>query len=358
MKKKFRLRYLLFILIPLVLILAWAGVYFYKLNSQIQRPDEEKKVEIKKNEDVVLEKEEKDDSFDVALFGVDARDRSLGKGNRSDVVMIAHVDQKTKEVNLFSIYRDTYVEIPDRGMDKLTHAYAYDGYELALNTINTNFDLNIDKFVTVNFAVLEQAIDLLGGIEIDVADNEVKWINGYVRSLNRESGINKVAYISGPGKQNLTGSQAVAYCRIRYTEGGDLKRAERQRTVLNEMLKKAKKTDMATLLSIVNEMTKEIYTNLETSEIVGLAKDVASYKINKSEGFPYNTKNAKDWCYADKSKTLSIVAPTNYLNDLYTLHIDILGYSNYEPSSKVKEIANRLAGYQKPVENDQNASSQ
>lgn len=349
MKKKFRFRYLLFILIPLVLILLWAAVYFYKLNSQIQRPDE-KKVEIKKNEDVVLEKEEEDDSFDVALFGVDARDRSLGKGNRSDVVMIAHIDRKTKEVNLFSIYRDTYVEIPDRGMDKLTHAYAYDGYELALNTINTNFDLNIEKFVTVNFAVLEQAIDLLGGIEIDVQDNEVKWVNGYVRSLNKESGINKVAYISGPGKQTLTGSQAVAYCRIRYTEGGDLVRAKRQRTVLNEMLKKAKKTDMSTLLNIVNEMTKEIYTNLETSEIVGLAKDVASYKINKSEGFPYNVQNTKDFCYADKNAKLAIVAPTNYLDDLKTLHLDVLGYKNYEPSSKVKEIANRLSGYQKPVE--------
>ncbi|MDD5949450.1 MAG: LCP family protein [Lachnospiraceae bacterium] len=350
-RHKFKKRYLLFLLIPILAAGIFVAAYIHKLNSQIQRPDEEK-VEVKVNEDVVLEKDDEDESWDIALFGVDARDKSLDKGNRSDVVMIAHVDGKTKKVNLFSIYRDSYVNIPGKGFDKLTHAYSYGGYELALSTINTNYDMNIKKFVTVNFVALEDAVDLLGGIEVDVQQDEVKWINGYVTSLHKESGLNKVSLISGPGKQTLTGSQAVAYCRIRYTDGGDLKRAERQRTVLNEMFKKAKSTDVSTLMDIVDTMTKEIYTNLKTSEIVSLAKDVASYEIDKSEGFPYHVVATSDWCYADSSKKLAIVAPTNYIGDLETLHNDVLGYKNYVPSSKVKEYEQSLAGYQKPVTED------
>ncbi len=353
MKKKFKARYLLFLLIPLLLGIIFVVLYLYKLNSQIQRPDEKKPVKVEVNKDVVLEKDEDDDSWDIALFGLDARDKSLDKGNHSDVIMIAHVDGNTKKVNIFSVYRDSYVNIPDRGFDKLTHAYAYDGYELALSTLNTNYDLNIEKFVTVNFVALEDAIDLLGGIEIDVQPEEVKWLNGYVTSLNKESGLNKVTLISGPGKQTLTGSQAVAYCRIRYTSGGDLKRAQRQRTVLNEMLKKAKSTDISTLLDIVNTMTNEIYTNLKTSEIIDLAKDIGSYNIDKSEGFPYHVKQTSASCYnAGSTKNLSIVAPTNYLGDMETLHKDILGYTDYEPSSKVKEFAQTLQVYQEPVKEE------
>ena len=161
------------------------------MNSQIQRPDE-KKVEVETNNDVVLEKEEEDNSWDIALFGLDARDKSLKEGNRSDVVMIAHVDEDSKEINLFSIYRDSYVNIPNKGWDKLTHAYSYGGYETALSTINTNYDLNISKFVTVNFVALEDTIDKLGGIPIDVQQDEVKWINGYMTSLYKECGLNKV----------------------------------------------------------------------------------------------------------------------------------------------------------------------
>ena len=345
-KKKFKWRYLLFLLIPIAIVAVVAGVWVAKMNSQIQRPDEKEIVEVKKNEDVVLEKEEEDNSWDIALFGLDARDKSLKEGNRSDVVMIAHVDGDTKEINIFSIYRDSYVYIPDKGWDKLTHAYSYGGYETALSTINTNYDLEISKFVAVNFVALEDTIDKLGGIPIDVQQEEVKWINGYMTSLYKECGLNKVQLISGPGEQTLTGAQAVAYCRIRATAGGDFKRAERQRTVLNEMFKKAKKTDVSTLVSIVNEVTKEIYTNLETKEIISLAKDISSYKMKKSEGFPYNVKAASDWCYADSSQKLSVDVPTNYLDDLKKLHEDVLGYKDYEPSSKVKEFADHLAGYQ------------
>lgn len=350
-KKKFKKRYLLFFIVPVLAVAIAVGAYAWKLNSQLKRP-KAKKAEISTNKDVVLEKDKKDNSWDIALFGVDARDKSLDKGNRSDVVMIAHIDKDTKEVNVFSVYRDNYVKIPGKGYDKLTHAYSYGGYELALSTLNTNYDLNIKKFATVNFVAMEDAIDLLGGITIDVKEDEVKWINGYVTSLNKECGLNKVALVSQAGKQTLTGSQAVAYCRIRYTSGGDFKRAERQRTVLEAMLNKAKKTDVNTLLNIVDTMTKEIYTNLSTKEIVRLTKDVVSYDIKKSEGFPFHVKSGSAMCYADSHKKLSVDFPTNYLDDLKKLHLDILGYKTYEPSSTVKQIASDLSGYQEPVKEE------
>ena len=112
------------------------------------------------------------------------------------------------------------------------------------------------------------------------------------------------------------------------------------------MFKKAKDTDVSTLLNIVDDVTKEIYTNLKTKEIISLAKDISSYKIKKSEGFPYNVKAASDWCYADSSKKLSVDVPTNYIGDLTKLHEEVLDYKDYKPSSTVKEYANHLAGYQ------------
>lgn len=345
----FKKKYLWFILIPIVIAIAVIGGYIYKLNSQIQRPDE-KNVEIATNAPATTEeaKEDDDPSYDIALFGLDARDRSLDKGNRSDVVMIAHVNPETKKIQLYSIFRDSYIEMPNKGMDKLTHAYSHGGYELSLGTLNTNYDLNISKFVTVNFVALEDAIDLLGGVDVNIEQNEIKYVNGYMRSLNRECGLNNVQYIWNTGMQTLTGAQAVAYCRIRYTSGGDIKRSERQRTVLNAMFDKVKKTDAATLNSIIDHMTKEIFTNLKTSEILELAKDVSSYEIVKSEGFPYNYKAASAACYSASGKKLSVVVPTNYLDDVITLHKEVYGQEDYEPSDKVKELAGALAGYQVP----------
>ena len=361
----FKKKYLLVILIPIVIAIIAVGAYIYKLNSQIQRP-EEKNVEIATNEQATTEEaKEEDPSYDIALFGLDARDRSLDKGNRSDVVMVAHVNPETKKIQLYSIYRDSYVEIPNKGMDKLTHAYSSGGYELSLGTLNTNYDLNISKFVTVNFVALEDAIDLLGGVDVNIESNEIKYVNGYMRSLYRECGLNNVQYIWNTGMQTLTGAQAVAYCRIRYTSGGDIKRAQRQRTVLNAMFDKVKNTDLTTLNSIIDQMTKEIYTNLKTSEILELAKDVGSYEIEKSEGFPYNYKETSAMCVSDSKNKLSVVVPTNYLDDVITLHKEVYGQEDYEPSDKVQELAGALAGYQVPptteeatTENDTSTTTQ
>ena len=230
----------------------------------------------------------KDEYWTFAIFGVDARNSSLGKGNRSDSVIVASLNLGTNEVKLTSMYRDTLVDIPGYGYDKLTHAYAFGGPELAISTLNHNFDLDIKDYVTVNFAVAEDIIDLLGGVEINVQENEVKWLNGYVHSLAGEGADTKVKYIDGAGLQTLSGSQAVAYARIRYTGGGDYKRAKRQRTVLNAALEKAKTCGIGTLNDVIQTMFSQISTNLTVTDILKLAANINAYEIKDSQGFPYH----------------------------------------------------------------------
>ena len=297
--------------------------------------------------------ETKEEYWTCAVFGVDARDSTLGKGNRSDSVILASLNLKTNEVTLTSIYRDTLVDIPGYGYDKLTHAYAFGGPELAISTLNHNFDLDIKDYVTVNFAVAEDIVDLLGGVEIDVQPNEVKWLNGYVRSLAREGADTNVKYIDGPGCQTLTGSQAVAYSRIRYTGGGDYKRAKRQRTVLNATFEKAKTCSIGTLNQVIQTMFSHINTNLTVPDMLGLAKDITSYQIKDSQGFPYHTKNARVNTYSYQDSKIAVDIPTMLAEDLKTLHYQLYGEgapSTVEaPSDSYLEedngVANKNNGY-------------
>lgn len=345
------------LLVLLVIVVAGIGViaaYINKLNNNIQRPDENYAEQIITNEtpepatEAAVETEAtatpkpQDETRDIVLYGVDARNTSLGKGNRSDCIIIAHINETKKQIKLVSVYRDTYANIPDHGYQKITHAYAFGDAMLSMSTLNINYDLNLKEFVTVNFAVLEDIINELGGVEIDVQPEEVRYVNGYVHSLYKESGINELSYISGSGLQTLNGSQAVAYCRIRYTAGGDMKRAERQRLVLSKIMEKAKTMKVKTLMNIAESASKKVYTSLKLKDILGLVSEVYDYEIVESEGFPYH--------YATGLVSgASVVKPISYLEDVTTLHRDVYGESDYQPSKKVKSIAEDLAWMQESV---------
>lgn len=261
------------------------------------------------------------------IFGVDSRENSLTSDTRSDTIMIVNIDNETKDVKLCSIYRDTYVNIPNYGYTKINHAFARGGYSLALSTINTNFDLNIQQYVTVNFYALTKVIDLLGGITLDIQENELKWLNGYVRENNRVNGT-AVAGLTQAGTQVVNGTQALAYARIRYTAGGDFKRAERQRIVVNQVFEKAKEADLATIISIINEMLPEISTNISTTEMLSLAKDLFSYRITDSVGFPFEKTT-------DKINKVSYVLPIDLLENVKQLHEYLFNKTEYVPSNTV-----------------------
>lgn len=189
--------------------------------------------------------------INIALFGIDSVDGVTG---RSDAIMVATIDPVHTKLKLTSIMRDSYVNIADRGMDKINHAYAFGGPQLAIKTINENFGLDIEDYISVNFTSLPIIIDILDGVEITITDEEVNHIPG----------------ITSPGTYNLTGDQALSYSRIRYASGGDYVRTERQRTVLNALFNKMSSTSPTEFPGILNNVLPYLQTNMSTTDILSL----------------------------------------------------------------------------------------
>ncbi|MCM1143432.1 MAG: LCP family protein [Blautia sp.] len=222
----------------------------------------------------------------IALFGVDARDNELGKGTRSDTIIIASINQDTHEIKLVSVYRDTYLNLSNDSYNKCNAAYAQGGPEQAISMLNANLDLNITDYVTVGFSGLIEAIDNLGGIEMEVTETEIGHLNNYQLCMAEEMGVDYIP-VEKAGVQNLNGMQATAYCRIRYTKGDDFKRAERQRNVLGAMMLKAQNAPLSTLTDVVTAVLPSINTSLNVNEIISVLGTVADYHVVLSEGFPF-----------------------------------------------------------------------
>ena len=249
-----------------------AGAYIYA-NSLLNKME---KVEINK-EDVGITKEieEKLTQYDdtitnIALFGIDAED---GEAGRADSIMIATIDTNNKKLKLTSIMRDSYVNIDGHGLDKINHAYAFGKAPLAIRTLNENFDLNIKDFVAVNFSSLPKIIDKIGGIELDIDSEELEYINGYIKNVNTINNTNSPSIVS-VGTQHVDGTQAMAYCRIRYTSGGDYKRTERHREVLSKIFEKILSMSPTTYPSLLNDLLPMVSTSLDGSEIIELGNNV------------------------------------------------------------------------------------
>ncbi|CUO43138.1 LCP family protein [Clostridium disporicum] len=204
----------------------------------------------------------------IALFGVDSEN---GVG-RSDAIMIATVDPVHNKLKVTSIMRDSYVNIEGYEYDKINHAYAFGGPELSIKTLNQTFGLNIEDFVAVDFASLPVIIDILGGVEIDITEEEVEL----------------VPYVTYAGPQILDGEQTLAYSRIRYASGGDYQRTQRQRNVLSALFSKALSLPVSEYPSFINNMLPLIQTNLEATDILSLATKVAgmSNGVLEQERFP------------------------------------------------------------------------
>ena len=278
----------------------------------------------------------------IALLGIDARSDTFGTGNRSDCIMILSLNGKTKDVKIASVYRDTYLNIDGHGLDKVTHAYSYGGPKLALNTLNKNLDLNITEFVAINFDTVRVVVDSIGGVEIPIDSQEVKYINGYINSLNKQFGTSS-ANITTPGTYKLDGVQALAYSRIRYTDGGDYKRTERMRDVFMAVFKKAKTMNISELNNLANTILPHVSTNISENEIMGMIPKAISFNIKDSFGWPYETEGkmiTKVW-YG---------VPINLQKNVSKLHESLFNEVDYEPTDTVKNISNdiiKTTGYGK-----------
>lgn len=322
--KKKNFKKILIIEIVVILLLA-VGFKFYKSLRDINY-DASQDDEITDNE---INNPNLTGYRTIVLFGVDSRQNKVEKTTHSDTIILVSINNKTKDVKMASVYRDTYVNIPDRGYNKINDAYFRGGYSLALNTINKNFDLNAKEYVTVSFRALVDTIDKLGGITLDVQQNELKYLNGYVRELNRINGTN-VSGLKQAGTQVVNGTQATAYARIRFTAGGDFKRAERQRIVVQKIFDKVKTSDLVTINKVINDVLPQISTNLKTKELLRLAKDVFSYNISGETGFPFE-KDAHNY------NRVSYVFPIDLQANVIRLHEFLYDTPDYVPTAAVQE---------------------
>ena len=279
----------------------------------------------------------------IALFGLDARDKNLGKGNRSDTIMIASINLDTGEVKLCSVYRDTYMNLGNDKYSKCNAAYASGGPEQAISMLNMNLDMNITDYVSIGFNGMIDVVNSLGGVEIDIREDEIKNLNDYQASMfsteTKERLTDDYVKVTQPGLQTLNGLQATAYCRIRYTAGDDFKRAERQRTVLLAILEKAKTASVGTLNDTLDKVLPNVATNLDTKEMLSVLKDLASYKVVATDGFPFETNRVT----GKVGKAGSCVIPTSLEDNVVLLHKFFFEQEEYTPSKSVSNYSARVS---------------
>lgn len=345
-KKKMNkgLKIFLIIILVLVIIIVGLGVAGYTfVNGKIGKMQKENidTTAVGISEET---KQELKGYRNIALLGIDSRADDYGLGNRSDCMMIASINQETNGIKLISVYRDTYVYVMENGtkrLDKITHAYSYGGAQNTLKSLNEAMDLNITEFVTVNFDAVIAAVDSLGGVYIDIDESEIRYVNDYIDATSESSGV-KSSHITHAGRQKLDGVQAVSYTRVRYTAGGDYKRTERMRTVVEAMLSKAKTLNVGQLNSFADTILPKIRTNISTSEIWGLIPKLASFKVTESIGWPYDTKGITlDRWYG---------VPVTLQSNVERLHKEAFEQEDYEASDTVKEMSAAIVkktGYSK-----------
>jgi LCP family protein required for cell wall assembly len=353
-KRRKIMLFILEIFLLLVVIIVAAGIWLNSKTDMIQH------VEIVE-EDVGIN-EEIQEAIDngesvlkgyrnIALFGVDSRDGELEKNTRTDTIMIASINLDTNEVRLCSVMRDTWLNLSTDTYSKANAAYAKGGPQQAISMLNMNLDLNITDFVTVGFDGLIDAIDAVGGVEIDVKEAEIVHINSYQKSilgktdgtLNAAGEPNYVATeyvdytpVTKAGTQTLNGLQATAYCRVRYV-GDDFERTSRQRTVLTKLAKKAMTLNITTLNNIADAVFPQVYTSLSKSDILSLLAGIASYSIGDNSNFPFD-----GYVQTGRIGSASVVVPVDLAKNVSLLHEFLFDEVGYEPTETVKKCSQKI----------------
>lgn len=300
------------------------------------------KVEIPTEELVINEGVTENENLEtyrtIALFGLDSTVGDLTSNTRSDTIMIASLNSKTKEVKLMSVYRDTYLNLGNDTYNKCNAAYAKGGPKQAINMLNMNLDLDITDFVAVGFKGVADVVDAVGGVWVEITEKELEHINNYQIGISENL---KTDYtpVTQTGYQKLDGIQATAYCRIRYGGGDDYKRTERQRTILNQILEQAKKLDVTALAKIANNVFGNVYTSIDIDEIVSLLGDIVSYTLVDEGGFPMLEYRAT--ATLGKSVGDSVIC-TDLEQAVTELHKIFFENEEYTPSATVKEISSTI----------------
>lgn len=274
----------------------------------------------------------------IALFGLDSREGQLEGGTQSDCIMIASISNTTNEVKIVSVYRDTLLQQEDGTYEKANSAYNTGGPQAAVSLLNRNLDLDIKNYVSVDFAALVEVIDLLGGIDLEMTAEEAKYCNQYAYETAIVSGKTCEDIAVKDGVQHVDGVHAVGFARVRYTEGNDFKRTERQRIVLQTVADKAQKADLMTLNQIVDAVFPMISTSLTIQDMLGFAAHALDYKIVETTGFPYRVTASENVL----DHTGSYVVPIGFANNVVQLHQSLFQEDDYQPSEKVQQINDEI----------------
>ena len=297
-------------------------------------------------EQVSIASEHHDLQFDetkflnVAVFGDDSRGE---EGSRTDTIMIASLNLDTNEVRLVSVFRDTLLELDDGTLDKAAHAHAFGGTQGAVSMLNRNLDLNIQHYVMVDFTATALVVDSLGGIEIDVTYGEIEYINGLSFQMVVEGEFDPSAgfvvpnEIFSPGLNHLSGVQALAYMRIRTVGNNDFRRAERQREVIEVVMRDAQRASLGTINDIINHTFEHLSTNFSLTEAIAYGRDINQYELGETAGFPFDLTTKL------LPRSGDSVIPTTLESNVIQLHYFLFGTENYVPSSTVMEISNNIS---------------
>lgn len=298
---------IIIVMISILIIIPLTGVgyLYFRLNSMYDKEEAKEISNTIKN----TEKNKEHNITNILLIGVDGD--YIDKGNRSDAMMILTIDEVNNDIRMTSLARDTYVNIDGYSTEKLTHAYAYEGPNLLINTISNNFNIDIDRYVAVSFESFEKIIDLLGGVEIDVSNKEVSQIKGVEKS----------------GKQNLNGSQALDYSRIRYIDSA-YERDNRQRTVIEALYNKFRNDTDGKFLEIANELLRYTKTNISPIEIISIANTVTKINDSSIEQIEFPFEEARNGHIISDEKGWVIEWDKDYNNE--KLNKFIYDYDSYK----------------------------
>ena len=338
-KKKSNTGLIIAIILVFMLVFGFIAVMVFGLNFVGEQMDKITRENVDRNELAINDgvKESLEGYRNIMLIGIDARDMQSDENTRSDAMIIVSISKETSEIRMISIYRDTYLDLGDRvGLDKLTHAYYYGGAPQTVASINRNMDLNIEEFIVVNWKTVADAVDALGGVEIDVQESEIKELNKYIKETAEATGGEKDK-IKEPGKQTLNGVQAVTYARIRKDSAqGDHRRNERMKILVKATFEKMRTMGTTELDDMTNLVLPQIKTNMTNTEMLDLILDFPAYSMGENTSWPY------DWM--DFTYHGVWYGPPVTLNSNVTqLHEEYFDQPGYEPTETVQAISAEIS---------------
>ena len=336
-KKRKKHKIMIFVIEILLLLVLLAVLFLWSKYQKIEHVDNIQTEDVV-NDDLGLTTQEVLKGYtNIAIFGLDNEKSGVFTSGNSDLIMIASINNDTKEVKVVSVYRDTYLNVGTSAEPyywKANYAYNHGGPEQAVRMLNQNLDLDIADYVAVDFYAICKVIDLLGGLEINVEEGKMmEEINIYIAETAAYTGL-EPHMVDHPGVQTLDGVQSTAYCRIRH-DANDFRRAQRQREVLSNIVEKTKSSSIFTINKIIDAVLEDISTDLTEMQLISMAAQLLDYELAGTTGFPFELYTI------DQTRKYS-VAPCNLEKNVKELHAYLFGEYNYTPSNTVLELSQAI----------------